>query len=174
MRKLGTLGGIAATLVSATVVLAAAPAPKTPGSAPAGTSSAPTSTPAKSTSAAPAAAPKAAATTWTANVQPLVLQGTASVAAGAHGTAILTMKMQGLAPDQPWAVTVIGGSGSLDSRPVLFRWSSSDIDMLGNGTLRVNLTRAEFASLERARRSNELLVLVSDGARQAYATFAKD
>ncbi len=170
MRKLGIVGGVAATVLAATVVMAASPAPAaTP---------APTRVPV--TGPAPAATgttpASVAATTnpWSAGVMPLTLQGTAAFVKHSNGTATLTMKMQGLDPLAGWTVTIVpGGTGTFGSRPVLFRWTSSDIDRLGNGTLSVRLTAEEFASIAHARTADGFVILVSDGSRDALATFPK-
>ena len=117
-----------------------------------------------------------AATTnpWSVAVTPLTLQGNATFVKHANGTATLTMKMQGLDPLAGWSVTIVpGGTGSFGSRTVLFRWTSSDIDRLGNGTLAVHLTEAEFNSITRSRTADGFLILVSDGSREAVATFPK-
>jgi hypothetical protein len=178
MRKLSLIGGAAATLLGATVVMAASPAPSiapaatpAPAVAPKTTSrsAAPTVTAPKVT--APAAA---STTTWSASVQPLVLQGTATFTRATDGRATLTMKMQGLAPNQPWSVTVVpGGMGTFGTRAVLFRWTAKDLDRVGADTLRVHLTSAEYRSIAGARSASGFLILVSDGTNQSIATFAK-
>ena len=175
MRTLGIVGGVAATVLGATVVMAASPAPVTtpaPVKTPAPiTTPAPVKTPAPVTTPAPAAS---AANGWSAAVAPLTLQGTASFTRNANGSATLTMQMQGLDPAAGWTVTVIpGGTGRFGSRPVLFRWASSDIDRLGGGTLSVHLTAAEYRSIAAARAARGFLILVSDGSREAIATFPK-
>ncbi len=177
MRKLSLLGGAAATLLGATVVMAASPAPSTaPAATPAPTVAPQTTAPTVSTpkTTIPKAAAPAAATAFSASVQPLVLEGTATFVRAANGTATLTMKMQGLAPNQPWQVTVVPGRlGTFGTRTVLFRWTAGDIDRLGADTLRVHLTAAEYRSIARARTATGFLILVSDGANQSVATFAK-
>jgi hypothetical protein len=132
------------------------------------------------TKSAPAAtgaarAPVAATTNpWSAGVMPLTLQGNATFVKHGNGTATLTMKMQGLDPLARWTVTIVpGGTGSFGSRATLFRWASNDIDRLGNGTLSVRLTKAEFASIAHARTADGFLILVSDGSRESLATFPK-
>jgi hypothetical protein len=179
MRKLSLVGGVAATLMGATVVLAAAPAPSIAPAATPAPAVAPTTTP--STAAPTVTAPKvtapaasAATPTWSASVQPLVLEGTATFTRAAEGTAILTMKMHGLAPGQPWSVTVVPGTtGTFGTRRVLFRWTASDLDRLGADTLRVHLTAAEYHSIAHARSTDGFLIIVSDGTNQSIASFAK-
>ena len=171
MRKLGIVGGVAATVLGATVVMAASPAPvATP--APVKTA-APVTIPAPAKTLA-AAAPAAAANSWSAAVSPLTLQGTATFEKHSNGTATLSMKMQGLDPLAAWTVTVVpGGTGKFGSREILFRWTSRDIDRLGTGTLSVHLTAAEYRSIVAARNAHGFVALVTDGSRDAIATFPK-
>jgi hypothetical protein len=173
MRKLGIVGGVAATVLGATIVMAASPAPvATP--APVKTA-APVTIPAPAkTPAAAAAAPAAAANSWSAAVSPLTLQGTATFVKHTNGTATLSMKMQGLDPLADWTVTVMpGGTGRFSSRAILFRWTSKDVDRLGSGTLSVHLTAAQYRSIVAARNAHGFVALVSDGSRDAIATFPK-
>ena len=174
MRKLGIVGGVAATVLGATVVMAASPAPAaTPAPTPAPTKVSGTAPAPAATGTTPASV---AATTspWSAGVTPLTLQGNATFVKHSNGSATLTLRMQGLDPLADWAVTIVpGGTGSFGSRPVLFRWTSSDIDRLGNGTLSVHLTADEFASIAHARTTDGFVILVSDGSRDALATFPK-
>ena len=179
MRKLGIIGGVAATVLGATVVMAAGPTPPVT-TAPAATgaqAAKPAPVVAGTTNAIAGAAKTvagAATNPWSAAVTPLTLQGNAAFVKHSDGSATLTMKMQGLDPLAGWSVTIVpGGSGSFGSRTVLFHWTSSDIDRLGNGTLSVHLTEAEFHSIARSRTANGFLILVSDGSREAIATFPK-
>jgi hypothetical protein len=176
MRKLGIVGGVAATVLGATVVMAASPAPAatpTPTSPPA-TRTAPVTKSAPAATGVTQAPAAATANPWSAGVTPLTLQGNATFAKHGNGTATLTMKMQGLDPKAAWSVTILpGGTGSFGSRTTLFRWTSNDIDRLGNGTLSVHLSAAEFESIAHARNVDGFVILVSDGAREALATFPK-
>jgi hypothetical protein len=176
MRKLGLIGGVAATVLGATAVMAAAPAPAatpTPTSPPV-TRSAPVTKSAPAVTGVTQAPAAATTNSWSAAVSPLTLEGNSTFVKHSDGTATLTMKMQGLDPRAGWTVTIVpGGTGTFGSRDVLFRWNSSDIDRLGNGTLSVHLTKAEFASIAHARTADGFVILVSDGAREALATFPK-
>ena len=177
MRKFGIVGGVAATLLGATVVMAASPAPTAtpaPTAKPPPTTT-PTPSPTTPTPSTTGAAPAAkAAVPWSAAVTPLTLQGSAAFAKHANGSATLTMKMQGLDPLAAWTVTVVpGGTGRFENRTTLFRWTANDVDRLGSGTMSVHLTAAEYRSIVRARTGEGFLILVSDGSREAIATFPK-
>jgi hypothetical protein len=180
MRKLGLIGGTAAVLLAATAVMAASPSPSTaPSIAPsASPSTAPSASPSASPAASASGTPSAKTTSggWSATVAPATLSGTASIAKGANGSATLTMHMQGVLPWAPLTITV--ARAGTPTRPVaesavLVRWSDRDIDRLGNDTLRVHLTAAEYRSLAAARSKAGFVIVVQDGSLEALETFPK-
>ncbi len=178
MRTLGLVGGTAATLVIAGVAMAATPSP-TPTPAP---TKAPVATPAPTK--APATTPStgsgstssgaAASTNLQARVVPFDLSGMATVVPGAKDTATIRFAMQGLAPNAAWTVQIFrGGQGSLSKDRLLLTATRNDIDRLGDGTIRLHLDAAAYRQFRAARADAGVVILVSDGTRDALVTFPK-
>ena len=161
------LGAGMALLLGAVVVTAASPAPSPsprPSASP-GASSAPVS---------PAAPTKPSATqpSFTAQVQPLQLAGSATVAELKGGVGTMTLKLSGLLGDQRWTVDVEAGTVALPNERIeIAVRSGNQVNRLGTDTIRIHLTRAEMAAFLEAQKSGGAVAIVSDGARVGYAAF---
>lgn len=172
MRRFLILGAtLALTLAGATLVAAASPTP----SATAHPASTPRPSPATHSTATPSTAPHASAapvTSFTANVQPLQLTGTATVTETAGGSGTVTLKISGLVANQSWSVDIDGGTAALPNEraDIAFK-AGSQVTRLGSDTVRIQLTKSEMAAFLKARSSGGVVAMVSDGLRVAAAEF---
>ena len=173
MRRFAILGAGMALMLGAVVVAAASPTPSPsprPSASP-GASAAPVSPAAPVTPATPNK-PTATQPTFTAQVQPLQLAGSATVAELKGGVGTMTLKLSGLLGEQRWTVDVEAGTVALPNERIEIAFRSGEqVTRLGTDTIRIHLTRAEMAAFLKAQKSGGAVAIVSDGARVAYATF---
>jgi hypothetical protein len=176
MRKLGLIGGTAATLVVAGVAMAATPsASPTPTTTPApATSPAPSTAPATTGSSSSAAATMSAASDASAAIMPFDLRGQATIVPGSNGTATIRFAMRGLDPNQTWSVRVYRGTlGNFAKDSLLVSADRTNLDRLGSGTIHLKLTETQYRLVRDAKAKDGLVIRISDGTREAVVTFAK-
>lgn len=154
MRRFATLGaGLALLFSGAVVVAAASPSPS------------PTTT-APNTSAA-------TEPTFTAQVQPLQVSGSATVAELSGGEGTVTLKLTGLLSERRWTVDIDAGTiARPNERVEIASRAGDEVTRMGTDTVRIHLTRTEMAAFLRARKAGGAVAIVSDGARVGYAAFS--
>ena len=129
MNKVAIIGGTTAVFVVAAVAMAASPLPSaSPGASPMASpmasnsptptkaptpSASPTPTTPPSSSAGSAAASSAQQKTWTSDVNPVDIQGTATLTQNADGTGTLVLQLTGMVNEQNWTVDVEPGAISI-------------------------------------------------------------
>jgi hypothetical protein len=176
MRRFAFLGAAAAVLFGAAVALAAAsPSPSPSATAHPSATPRPSASPSASATPAPTATPKPASTeqSFSANVQPLQISGSAKVVESSAGTGSVTLRVSGLLDSQRWTVDIDGGTVARPNEAVEIAFKSgADITRLTMDTVRIHLTRTEMTAFLKARTSGGVVAVVSDGMRLGYAEFA--
>lgn len=191
MNRLALVGAGIAVLVCAAVALAADPSPSpspyaTPSSSPMaspGASAAPTTTPApspttgtssgsSSSSGSSAQSTTTTPVTWTADVNPVNIQGTATLTKNNDGTGTLVLQLTGMVNAQSWTVDVEPGfiQHPNYSNTIAFK-QGSDVTRIAPDKIQVTLKTSEMKDFEHALSSNPggATVFVSDGHRLSAA-----
>jgi hypothetical protein len=179
MNRLAFLGAALALLVAATVTVAASPSPS-PSASPSATAhpaASPTPTasprPTASPTPSPTSAPAKQGQTWTADVTPVNVTGTATVVQQADGTGVMTLKLTGLVDEQDWTVDIQAGTIEMPSEHVQIALKQGDdVTKVAPDTITVRLSKDELKAFAKAQQSSGVVVFVSDGTRLSAATFA--
>ena len=179
MRRFAFLGAVTALLFSGAVVLAAA----SPSPSPTATAH-PTATSGTSVTPLPSSAPKASASpapaaatttepTFSAQIQPLQIGGSASVAELQGGGATVTLKISGLLDAQRWTVDIDGGTVARPNERVEIAFKSgADVTRQATDTVQIHLTKTEMRAFLTAQKAGGVVAIVSDGMRQGFAEFS--
>jgi len=180
MSRLAFIGAALALLVAATVTVAASPSPS-PAASPAASPSA-TAKPAATPAPTPAASPSSSTTTttqakqgqtWSANVNPVDVTGSATVAQQADGTGVMTLKLTGLVDEAHWTVDIQAGTIEMPSARVRIALKQGDeVTKTAPDTITVKLTKDEMKAFTKAQKSTGVVVFISDGTRLSAATFS--
>lgn len=192
MNRLALVGAGIAVLVCAAVTLAADPSPSpspyaSPGASPMaspmaspGASTAPTTTPSPSpttgssgsSSSSSAHSTTTTPVTWTADVNPVNIQGTATLTKNNDGTGTLVLQLTGMVNAQDWTVDVEPGfiQHPNNSNTIAFK-QGSDVTRIAPDKIQVTLKKSEMSDFEHALASNPggVTVFVSDGHRLSAA-----
>jgi hypothetical protein len=190
MNRLALVGAAVAVLICAAVALAADPSPSpSPYASPAaspmasavsspGASTTPTTTPSPSpttgTSGSGSSTQSTTTTpvTWTADVNPVNIQGTATLTKNSDGTGTLVLQLTGMVNSQNWTVDVEPGfiQHPNNSNTIAFK-SGSDVTRVAPDKIQVTLKNSEMKDFEHALASNPggVTVFVSDGHRLSAA-----
>jgi hypothetical protein len=190
MNKVAIVGGTLAVFVVAAVAMAAGPTPSTsptaspigspmassspiPTKAPTQTAS-PSATPMPSSSAGSAATP-AQQKTWTSDVNPVDIQGTATLTQNSDGTGTLLLQLTGIVNETNWTVDVEPGAiqHPNDSNTIAFK-QGSDVQKVAPDKIQVQLTKSEMDDFHHALGANPngVTIFVSDGHRLSAATLS--
>jgi hypothetical protein len=198
MNRLALVGAGIAVLICAAVALAADPSPSPspsamPAASPTATASAslkpvksPSASATPSSSTNPAATsspsatsgtaaqngPSASPSTWTGDVNPVDIQGTATVTKNSNGTGTLVLQLTGMVNEQNWTVDVEPGSiqHPNDSNRIAFK-QGSDVTRVSPDKIQVTLSSTEMTGYEHALATNPggVTIFVSDGHRLSAA-----
>jgi len=190
MNRLALVGAAVAVLICAAVALAADPSPSpspyaSPGASPMaspmaspGASTAPSTTPSPSPTTGTSGFGSSTQTTtttpvtWTADVNPVNIQGTATLTKNSDGTGTLVLQLTGMVNSQNWTVDVEPGFIQHPNSPntIAFK-SGSDVTRVAPDKIQVTLNKSEMKDFEHALASNPggVTVFVSDGHRLSAA-----
>ena len=191
MNRFALIGAALAVLVCGAVAIAAAPLPSvSPGASPlaspmaspgVGTASAasPSAAPRASSSTAPTSgtgsgsqSAAAQAQTWTADVNPVSIQGSATVTRNADGTGTLVLQLTGMVNEQSWTVDVEPGyvQHPNDANTIALK-QGTDVTRIAPDKIQVTLTKIEMQDYDHALSANPggVTVFVSDGHRLSAA-----
>jgi|SRR5690349_5984143 hypothetical protein len=182
IRRTSSIGAMAAVFSVAVIALAAAsplasasPSPSAHPSASPRPSASPTASPKPAASPAPSASPSPSttgATTFSSQVLPLQIRGSAKVVEHANGSGTVTLRVSGLLDAQHWTVDIDGGTVALpNEKAEIASKAGADVTRLAMDTVRIRLTKAEMTAFMRARDHGGVVAEVSDGTRVGYAEF---
>lgn len=177
MNKLAFAGAALAVLGSAAVALAASPSSSTdPGAAP-GTSAMPgasaASSPATRSSSSTGQSAAKSLPSWTAQVAPVDITGSATIDQKADGTGLLTLQLTGMVNEENWTVDFEPGAVQHPNDAVTIALKQgSDVEKVAPDKIQVHLTKAEMDAFTHALNSNPggVTIFVSDGHRLSAAT----
>lgn len=187
MNRFALIGAALAVLVCGAVAIAASPMPyASPGVSPMaspGASPIPAASPSAASSASPSTSPTvgsgsssqsapAQAQTWTADVNPVNIQGKATVTKNADGTGTLVLQLTGMVNEQNWTVDVEPGYVQHpNAANTIALKRGSDVTRIAPDKIQVKLTKSEMQDYEHALSSNPggVTVFVSDGHRLSAA-----
>jgi hypothetical protein len=192
MNRFALVGAALAILVCAAVALAASPSPSasryaSPMASP-GASAAPSASPGASPSTAPTTAPTTAPSpntnagtanqnapvmTWTSDVNPVNIEGTATVTKNTDGTGLLVLQLTGMVNEENWTVTVHPGSIENPYYAVdIAVKQGSEVQKIAPDKIQVHLTAAEMDAFTHAlaRNPGGVTIFASDGHRLSAAT----
>jgi hypothetical protein len=142
-----------------------------------GASTAPAATPAPSSTTGTSSGASTQATTttpltWTADVNPVSIQGTATLTKNNDGTGTLVLQLTGMVNAQNWTVDVEPGfiQHPNDSNTIAFK-SGSDVTRVAPDKIQVTLKKSEMKDFNHALAANPggVTVFVSDGHRLSAA-----
>jgi hypothetical protein len=177
MNRLALIGAALAIPVSAAVAMAASPSPSPSAGATAtpGASASPTASPVPS--GAPTASPAPSATaqavqaqTWSAQVQPVTVTGTATVDQLADGRGTITLQLTGMVDEQAWTVDVDAGTIEMPRERVNIAFRSGDeVQRVAPDTIKIQLTKSEMDAFVKAQKSTGAVIFISDGTRLSAA-----
>jgi hypothetical protein len=176
MNRLAFIGAALALLVAATVTVAASPSPS-PAASPAATPHA-TATPAPTPAASPSSGtsttvPAEQGQTWSADVNPVDVTGSATVVQQADGTGVMSLKLTGLVNEAHWTVDIQAGTIEMPSARVRIALKQGDeVTKTAPDTITVKLTKDEMKAFAKAQKSTGVVVFISDGTRLSAATFS--
>jgi len=193
MNRFALIGAALAVLVCGAVALAASPLPSaspggstlaSPGAsamASPDVSTTPTASPSVSPSASPSLAPTSGsrsqraasqARTWAADVNPVNIQGTATVTRNADGTGTLLLQLTGMVNEQSWTIDVEPGyvQHPNAANTIAFK-QGSEVTRIAPDKIQVTLTKIEMQDYDHALSANPggVTVFVSDGHRLSAA-----
>ena len=187
MNRFALIGAALAVLVCGAVAIAASPMPyASPGVSPMaspGASPIPAASPSAASSASPSTSPTAGsgsssqsapaqAQTWTADVNPVNIQGTATVTKNADGTGTLVLQLTGMVNEQNWTVDVEPGYVQHpNAANTIALKQGTDVTRIAPDKIQVQLTKSEMQDYDHALSSNPggVTVFVSDGHRLSAA-----
>ena len=110
--------------------------------------------------------------TWTADVNPVNIQGTATLTKNNDGTGTLVLQLTGMVNEQDWTVDVEPGfiQHPNNSNTIAFK-QGSDVTRIAPDKIQVTLKKSEMSDFEHALASNPggVTVFVSDGHRLSAA-----
>jgi hypothetical protein len=197
MNRLALAGATLAVLVCAAVAFAASPSPSSsplpsgspsasilpvasgspaaspyvaPGASPAAS---PSASPATSSGSATTSSQKSQPTTWTSDVSPVDISGTATVTKRPDGTGQLTLQLTGMVNEQNWIVDVDPGTIQHPNDGVDIAYKTgNDVMKVAPDKIQVNLTKDEMDAFTKAISNNGVTIFVSDGQRLSAATIS--
>jgi hypothetical protein len=179
MNKLALVGATVAVLVFAAVAMAASPAPSAvPYASPAASpmaSAIPSSTPASGTTSGSRSTTSVQKklTSWTASINPVDIQGTASLTRNADGTGTLVLQLTGMVNQTNWTVDVEPGAiqHPNSANTIAFK-QGEDVQKVAPDKIQVGLTKTEMQDFQHALSANPagVTIFVSDGHRLSAAT----
>jgi hypothetical protein len=162
MNRLSLVAGAMAVPLVAAVAMAASPS-----AAPA---AGPTATP-----VAPQAstAPSTQSKTWTADVQPVQIGGSATVTLNADGTGTISLQLSGLVNGAAWTVDVDGGTLDRPNelRSIAYR-TGDQVKKVSPDTINIQLTKAEVDAFNTAYGNQGVVIFISDGSRLSAAVIS--
>ena len=189
MNRFALIGATLAVLACAAVALAASPLPSvSPAASPMAspmasgsplpaTSANPSPTPTTAPSSSPSAGSSSSATpapkTWTADVNPVNIEGTATLVKNSDGTGKLTLKLTGMINQTNWTVDVEPGAVQHpNTANTIALKQGEDVQRIAPDTIAVNLTKTEMQDYQHAISANPggVTIFVSDGHRLSAAT----
>lgn len=110
--------------------------------------------------------------TWTGDVNPVDIQGTATLTKNSDGTGTLVLQLTGMINEQSWTVDVEPGfiQHPNDSNTIAFK-QGTDVTRVTPDTIQVTLTKTEMDAYKHALASNPggVTIFVSDGHRLSAA-----
>ncbi len=178
MRKLSILGAIAILMLAATMTVAASPSPSPSASPAPSATPASTATPATTGtgSGSPSATTTAAAVEPSAVIHPIHnVWGVAKVHELADGNADLNLHLHGLRADDQWTAVVQGGTiEKPNGDQIIATLSGPDVSANGTDVLTVKLDKDQLHAFRRDRKSDGVVVFLTDGTRQSAAEFPAD
>jgi hypothetical protein len=179
MNRLALIGAALAVAVSAAVAMAASPSPSPSAGATAtpGASASPTASPVPSgaPTASPAPSPSASALaaqgqTWSAQVQPVTVTGTATVDQLADGRGTITLQLTGMVDEQAWTVDVDAGTIEMPRERVNIAFRSGDeVQRVAPDSIKIQLTKSEMDAFIKAQKSTGAVIFIGDGTRLSAA-----
>ncbi len=169
MNKLAFAGAALAVLMVSAVAFAASPS-ASPAASPSASPSASPGATASPTAAPQASASPTPATSWTAQVNPVQVTGSATIARQADGTGLLTLQLSGMINEVSWTVDVDAGTLDRPQENVnIAHKAGDDVKRVEPDKIQVRLTAQEMDQFAKALANKGVVIFVSDGTRVSAA-----